>query len=397
MLEFFSGMSGSVNSKRAASECVDIAFAGEALEADLVVFHTTMGHVFEDIVGELRGTFPRAQIVGCTCAGVVGKEGTNETMKGLSLMAVRGPDTEWSVASVDDIRGFDSFEKSKSMAQQLQAQASNINMVMFIASGIDIAADRAIEGIGSVLGADIPVFGGTSSDNMKAVSTFQFVDGKTFERGAFMVGFADPTLRVEMGVHHGSVPVGAPFEVTKAEANRVYELNGQPAWPALMERLGKEPDTHPGPMIPIAGIGVPLPDELQRAYDNPQILRVIVKTEDDGSFYMPVDVTVGEKFSLTERNEDLIFDGLQRMIEDLTRRLDGKTPVAVFHTDCAARGRALFGRVLKDEIVQRMQAPVCQEETVPWLGMYGFGEFTRLAGRNFFHNYTTSLYCIIRD
>lgn len=397
MLEFFSGMSGSVNSKRAASECVDIAFDGKPLEADLVVFHTTMGHVFEDIVGEFRRTFPQAKIVGCTCAGVVGKEGANETMKGLAMLAVKGPATEWAVSSVEDIRGFDSFEKSKTMAQELKSQADNINMVMLLASGIDIAADRAIEGIESVFGDEIPVFGGTSSDNMKAVSTFQFVDGNTFERGAFMVGFADPTLRVEMGVHHGSVPVGAPFEVTKAEANRVYELNGQPAWPALMERLGKEPGTHPGPMIPIAGIGVPLSDDLQKAYDNPQILRVIVKTEEDGSFYMPVDVKVGEKFSLTERDEDLIFSGLERMMDGLTARLGGKAPVAVFHTDCAARGRALFGRILKDEIVQRMQAPVCQGETVPWLGMYGFGEFTQLNGRNFFHNYTTSLYCIIRD
>jgi small ligand-binding sensory domain FIST len=33
---------------------------------------------------------------------------------------------------------------------------------------------------------------------------------------------------------------------------------------------------------------------------------------------------------------------------------------------------------------------------VPWLGMYGFGEFTQLAGRNFFHNYTTSIYCLTR-
>ncbi|MEL6545094.1 MAG: FIST N-terminal domain-containing protein [Myxococcota bacterium] len=397
MLEFFSGMSGSVNSKRAATECIDIAFEGNSLDADLIVFHTTMGHVFDDIVAEFRSAFPRAKVVGCTCAGVVGKEGANETMKGLSMMAVKGPATEWAVASVDDIRGFDSFEKSKQMAEELRQQADGINMVMLLASGIDIAADRAIEGIEDVLGENIPVFGGTSSDNMKAVSTFQFVDGNTFERGAFMVGFADPTLRVEMGVHHGSVPVGAPFEVTKAEANRVYELNGQPAWPALMERLGKPGDTHPGPMIPIAGIGVPLDSDLQNSYDNPQILRVIVKTEEDGSFYMPVDVKVGEKFYLTERDEELIFAGLERMMNNLTGRLGGKPPVAVFHTDCAARGRALFGRILKDEIVQRMQAPVCQGEQVPWLGMYGFGEFTQLSGRNFFHNYTTSLYCIIRD
>ena len=32
----------------------------------------------------------------------------------------------------------------------------------------------------------------------------------------------------------------------------------------------------------------------------------------------------------------------------------------------------------------------------PWLGMYGFGEFARLGGRNTYHNYTSALYVICR-
>jgi len=32
----------------------------------------------------------------------------------------------------------------------------------------------------------------------------------------------------------------------------------------------------------------------------------------------------------------------------------------------------------------------------PWLGMYGFGEFARLGGKNTYHNYTTALYVIYR-
>ena len=32
----------------------------------------------------------------------------------------------------------------------------------------------------------------------------------------------------------------------------------------------------------------------------------------------------------------------------------------------------------------------------PWLGMYGFGEYARLGGRNAYHNYTTALGALYR-
>jgi hypothetical protein len=76
---------------------------------------------------------------------------------------------------------------------------------------------------------------------------------------------------------------------------------------------------------------------------------------------------------------------------------DRKTPVAVFHADCLARGRFLFDRIIKEELVSKMQNPFYVDGNCPpWLGMYGFGEFARLGGKNEYHNYTTALYVIYR-
>lgn len=397
MLSFYSASSGAVNSRRAMAECLEVALSSTGgTDCDVLVFHTTVGHQFSELLSEARRLAPSAVIVGCTCHGVVGREGANENMRGLAIMAIRGPRSEWAVAHVDNIRGANSYEQAVALGEQLKAQTPNIRSVCLLASGIDIAADRAIEGLESVLGAQVKIFGGTSSDNMRAIRTYQFFNESILERSALAIGFADPTLDVEMGVHHGSVPVGNPFVVTRSEANHVFELDGRPGWHVLMETLGKPIDTHPGPMIPTAGLGVELPTELQPENDNPHILRVIVKTEPDGSFYMPVDVPVGTKLWLMERDEKLIFDGLDRMMQRLKAKLANHEVVAVFHTDCAARGRALFSRILKEEIVGRMQAPICGDQPIPWLGMYGFGEFTQLGGRNFFHNYTSSLYPLIR-
>ena len=276
MLSFYSASSSAVNSRRAMAECLEVALESTgSTDCDVLVFHTTVGHQFAELLAEAKRLAPSATVLGCTCHGVVGREGANESMKGLAVMAIKGPRSEWAVAHVDNIRGNSSLQQAVALGQELKRQSPNLNMVCLLASGIDIAADRAVEGLESVLGSDVRIFGGTSSDNMRAIRTFQFYNDQILERGALALGFADPTLDIQMGVHHGSVPVGTPFTVTRATGNQVFELDGKPAWHVLMDQLGKPRDSHPGPMIPIAGLGVEIPAELQADNDNPHILRVI--------------------------------------------------------------------------------------------------------------------------
>lgn len=402
MLHFYSSSNGLVNSEKAMRECLSGALAGcggDVFERTLlIVIHTTMGHDFQALLAAARDCCPNAVVAGCTCAGVIGVEGANESMRALGVMAVVAERAgEFGIAFCDNIRGYNSLEKARDMARQLKAEVPGTNMIHLLASGIDIAADRALEGIAEVFGPDMPVFGGTSSDNMRAISTYQFVNGQVLERGAIMIGYADPTLRVSMGVHHGSIPIGQPFTVTRSEANRVFELDGRAAWPFLMEKLSLPENAHPGPCIPVAGLGELLPEEFHEAYDNRHILRVIVKVDELGhSFYMPVDCPEGSRLWITQRDEALIFEGLERMMQRLAADIGDREAVAVFHTDCAARGRAMFNKIAKDEIIEKMQAPLMKGRSIPWLGMYGFGEFTQLKGKNFFHNYTTSIYALTR-
>jgi small ligand-binding sensory domain FIST len=96
------------------------------------------------------------------------------------------------------------------------------------------------------------------------------------------------------------------------------------------------------------------------------------------------------------RDEEKMFEDLDKMINQLLERFNGRQPYAVFHADCSARGRWSFNRVLKDEIIRKMQYPLTQDSDVPWLGLYGFGEFARLGGRNRFHMITTSLFVILK-
>lgn len=398
MLEFRSGSSNAVNAKSAVRECLDHAFGdGGGDDCSLLIIYSTVGHNFPQLIAAAREEHPKAHVVGGSGSGVIASEGVSETMRSMALMAITGD--EISVASGSGLTGQTSEELGKSVAQELKAQSDDISMIYVLSAGLDVAGDKVINGIEAVFGSGMTIFGLTTADNGKAKRTFQFHDEKVMEDGLVLVGFSDPSLELVTGVHHGSVPLDAmTFEVTKSNANQVLELDGQPAWPALMAKLGLPADTPPADALPIAGLGVDLNDEESADYDNPQILRVPIKVSDDKqSFYLPTSVEVGTRYVLMQRDEQLIFEGVDRLMGRLRDRLAGRRPVAVFHADCMARGRLMFNRVLKDEIIAKMQYPLCGDEMVPWLGIYGFSEYARLAGKNQFHSYTTSLFPIVRN
>ena len=394
MLKFHSYSTRMVNTRRGVLECLDSAVGEDTSNVDLLIWHASLGHDFQDLVDAAREYAPQARIVATSCCGVVGREGVSESMKDIALMAVEGK--EFTIAQCDGLSGKNAFAKCEEMARSLKEQDPNVNMVYFLGSGIDTANDQCIRAFESVLGKEVTIFGATSSDNMKGVVNYQAVDDKVMEHGAYAVGFSDPTLKVETQATHGFVAVGEPFVVTKSDGHLIQELDGEPAWEAFTSRLGLDSSAECGDTIPIGALAEKLPEGLAKEYGNDHILRVVTKRVGNDMQYA-TDIAEGTKLWLTKRDEPLIFSEMDRIVEEIRARMDGAAPVAVFHADCLARGRFLFDRIIKEELVGKMQFPFYEDgQCPPWLGMYGFGEFARLGGLNEYHNYTTALYVLYR-
>lgn len=395
MLSFSSASTRMVNTRRGVLECMEVAMGNRAHEADLIILHASIGHDFKEMIDQAKELAPNARILAASCCGVVGKEGVSESMKDIALMAVSGQ--EIAISSVSDINGSNSYEQALKMAKELHAQSAQINMIYFLGSGIDIANDQCIAAFESVFGESVTIFGATSSDNMKGFVSYQAIDDQVYEHGAYAVGFYDTSLSIDTQATHGFVAVGEPMVVTKSSGHIIHELNGKPAWEEYLHRLGLPDTANCGDSIPIGALGEKLSEELAKEYGNDHILRVVTKHE-GADMYYATTVAEGTKLWLTKRDEDLIFSEMDRMVDQMVERSNGKTPVAVFHADCLARGRFLFNRIIKEELVSKMQYPFyVNGECPPWLGMYGFGEFARLGGTNTYHNYTTALYVVYRS
>ena len=395
MTKFFSSSTRMVNTARGVQECLESAMGADYTKSDLLIFHASIGHDFNELILEAKRLVPKARVLAASCCGVVGKEGVSESMKDIALMAIQGKD--FAISHCDEIYGSNSYQKALEMAKDLKAKKSGINMLYFLASGIDIANDECIRAFEEVFGKEVTIFGATSSDNMKGHISFQAVDDEVFEHGAYVVGFADPSLKVETQATHGFVRVGEPFIVTKAEGHIIKELNGKPAWEEYTHKLGLESIADCGDTIPIGALGEKLSPELAEEYGNDLLLRVVTK-HDGNEMYYATTIKEGTELWLTKRDEELIFSEMGRMVDHMLKRIGSGEPVAVFHADCLARGRFLFNRIVKEELVGQMQFPFyVNGECPPWLGMYGFGEFARLGGENTYHNYTTALYVIYRQ
>jgi len=198
-----------------------------------------------------------------SCAGIVGREGPGETMREVGMLTVAGEG--FTLAHVDGLYGPTSFVRGVELGRQLAAAPQPVRMVYLLASGIDIANDRLLAGLESVLGPDVVIFGATSSDHMQGVASFQAVDGVRYQHGAFAVGFWDPTLDVETQATHGFLATGEPMVVTAAEGNRILELDGAPAWPTFLRRLGLPAGSTLADTIPIGALAEALPRRWPRS------------------------------------------------------------------------------------------------------------------------------------
>ncbi len=399
MLQFFSASTGIVSSKRAIAECLEVALEGEPnLDCDLIIIYTAMGHNFEELLSETKRLSPSARIVGCTCAGIIGREGPNETLKALAIMAIKGAREEFAVACSSIIENEESYEKGIRIAEDLKSKNSDINMILFIPSVLPMSPlDEAIKGIESVFGSNMPIFGGASVDNMKGLNVYALFDEQVVEKGWIAIGFSDPTLKIIAQVNHGfNVLKGMQMEVTQSESNIIFELNGEPAWKFLTSTLGVPETTDRMEVLTLGIVAEELPAELEKDYGSKYVLRSQLGNNMDNSIAFPVTCKEGTKLLLAKRDEKGMFDGVDRMTHRIQKLLDGKKPLAVFHVDCLLRGRFSINRILKDEFINRMQYPICQGEPIPWLGFYSGGEFGMIGGKNWVHTFTSSLSVVYR-
>lgn len=397
MLTFYSANARGANSARVLDTCLESAFAGN-IPADLrlVIVYATLGHKLEKVNELLHERLPGVPVLGSTCGGVVGPQGVGESMNELAVFAIAGPEEEIAYTTTTGVTALNSREKMNGLAQELKGKLPGVNATFVITPGIDSAIDEVVAGYEAVLG-DIPMFGGVASDNMKSIATFQLHDDNVDPRGMWLVGLADQTLATVNRATHGFTVIGEPLEVTASDGVRILEFDGRNAWEAYATRFKITEGDGVNEIMPFGAIAEELPEHLWAEYGSRYLLHGMVGKDDSGAMIYRASFAPGTKLRLAIRDEALIFSEMRRILDEMREAAAGDF-VAVLQSDCIARGRFSLDAISKDELIGMMQdtlAPYAGGKAA-WLGIYGFGEFTPLGGKNQYHTYTTSLMAIYR-
>ncbi|MEO6601641.1 MAG: FIST C-terminal domain-containing protein [Polyangiaceae bacterium] len=196
------------------------------------------------------------------------------------------------------------------------------------------------------------------------------------------------SFEVELGICHGTAPVGIASVVTKAVGQRILEIDGRPAVDVWRETTGCaiEDLVHQGHLAAWA-VGVELSGAGGRTE---RAIRGAFGFElDTGALILQATVAEGTKVMLQHRTIERVLDGTRTMAAEMAKRLAGRTPRAVLGFECAARTFPFLGEENTRAEHQGLRAEIAPD--APWLGMMAWGEIGPCAGRPAFHNYTVPL------
>ena len=346
----------------------------------LMVYYATVNHDQAALLRGLRGALPpTTRVIGCSSQGVTTRGRVMEAGYAAGAMGLAGIDA--TTAHVERI-DLDTQAKGRALGTALCAglHAPPKVVVLFWDPLCGADMDQLLAGLYEQVGC--PIIGGAAGQTHTAmIKTYQAFDDRVFERGAVAMALAGD-LTCEMACSAGTSPVGVEMTVTRAEGNRLLELDGRPALEVWMEVASSGPPSidHTAALA----IGVPV----GRGSDEYLVRAAFGVDAERGGVIIQTGLKEGTVVMLHHRTERDILDGTAAMARDLRARLGDKAIRAVLGFECGARASPFLGQ----DVTVRENA-VLQDVLggTTWLGMLAWGELFPLGGRPAFHNYTYPL------
>jgi hypothetical protein len=252
--------------------------------------------------------------------------------------------------------------------------------MLLLTDGLAGDQQEIVRGAYQVLGAGVPLVGGSAGDDLRMQRTFQLYDDQVLTDAVVAAGIAsDGPLGI--GVRHGWRKTGDPMLVTRSGGNRVYTLDDEPALDVYLDRLGAA--TQPDPAR-IATIAQTHPLGLSRRIGEEQIRFISGGDFDERSLTCIAEVPQGGLVWIMEGDAESVLAATDAACGESLAALEGRPPLGMLAFDCIAR-RGVLG---DDGIRAEISRVAALAGGAPVAGFYTYGEIARTHGMSGFHNQT---------
>lgn len=355
---------------------------------DFVFLFGTVGYRQELLVQAVRKATGNAPLSGCSGEGVILAGASHETNFGAVVCVVKSDEVQFTNASAKGMS-----KDPEGMGQRIGdslglAQATDVLTLISLADGLTLNFDAMLRGLMRRCESEhcIPVVGGTASDDWSFKATYQYHDDQVLQDG-MVATLLRGQCRIATSAKHGCVPVGDELVVTRAESNRILEINGRRALDVIDQYLTVEEQGRDWKKTNVyLALGIRAPESM-RHYDDYLIRFMPMRDDAAGSVYVPTEIAVGTRFFMTRRDHAKIQQGNARLAEEIKQGLGGTKPRFLLQIECIGRGQVIFNDAEKQKLMREMQRSV-GGESAPWFGVYTYGEFAPVGGINSFHNYS---------
>ena len=328
----------------------------------------------------LRRELPAATFVATSARGVVTREHEVEQGVALSAVAARLPGV--------DVKPFilvqDAWAEpvtSEAEFDQHAPGARGAELVIVLGDPFSLDMDRVL-GLFNKWVSGVRVVGGLASAASKPGGNTLVLNDWTAHEGGVAIALHG-ALRADVVVSQGCEPIGPPLDVTHAEDNLIFTLDGQPAVERVEQVLRAVPEHERDRLKQGLYLGRPARGEASGRGD--YLIRNLLGADRDRGALAVADVVgLREKVRLHVRDARAALDDLEMLLSP--QAFDTAASAALLFA-CNGRGRGLFGEPDRD-ITSLQQA---LRAAAPCAGMFCAGELGPVGERNFLHGHTASI------
>jgi hypothetical protein len=358
-----------------------------------VIVYATVNHDQTALLRGVReGLGSGVLVVGCSTQGVMGNGAVMEGGFVAGAMGFGGEGLRAASSRADAIEVAGEAKGrhlARSLVHQLGGQPKLMILVYDPLNGVDV--NQLLAGVRAEVKA--PIAGGAASQvagPVPVVKTFQYFGEQAFDRGAVALGLAGD-FSVDIGLCLGTTPTGVTVKLTRAEGNKLLELDGRPALDYWRESVGCSEDEvfkqeHSGALA----VGI----ERRIVRNGQEEVVYLIRNAfgfDDKNKGVVVQAAIpqGTELMVHHRTVKVVLDGAAKMGEELRAAVAGRSPWAVLGFECGGRTAPFLGpadTLEENLMLQRTVAP-----DAPWLGLIAWGEIAPIGGEPEFHNYTFPL------
>lgn len=307
-------------------------------------------------------------LIGCSTAGEITDDGVYDNSIVLSALSFdKNPDLRSVHAELTSDDG--GLTSGKKIGAQLKDP--NLKAISVFGQGLNIDGSQLIEGIISEVGHEVIITGGLAGDNGAFAKTWTVLGGEISSNNVVAVGFFGDTVKFAYGSKGGWKDFGPVRKVTKAKANVLFELDGQPALEVYKKYLGDKASE-----LPAAGLLFPFAI-LKDDTSTTGIIRTILDVnESEGSLTFAGDIPQNGLLRLMHAENSGLISGAQ----DAAKLTNSMAEVSgnSFGLLISCVGRKLVMADDIDEEIDAIKESFGDETTLS--GFYSYGEICPFQG-----------------